>query len=136
MILLQLSAATLLLPVAYFLLNTRTKTAKQYALATALIAVFTSSQIFWRNPVKNSTMHRIDAFIAKTTVVGFIAYTLAYSLCKITLVIPYAAVMVAIGTAAFVGHQYSSKTWCSSEHVYSHALLHVIGAIGATYAFL
>ena len=136
MILLQLSASTLLLPVAYFLLHTPTKTAPQYALAAALMVVFASSQLFWRNPVKNSSMHRIDAFIAKLTVFGFVAYTLICALSTITRIIPYAAVIVAIGLAAAVGHRHSSKKWCSAGHIYAHGLLHVIGAIGATYAFL
>jgi hypothetical protein len=132
MILLQLSAVTFLIPVAYFLLYT----AKKYALATALIVVCVSSQLFWRNPVENSTTHCIDALIAKITIFGFILYTVSYTLCTIHRIISYAAIMVITGITALVGDRYSSNKWCSSGHIYSHAMLHLFGTMGAMYAFL
>ena len=136
MILLQLSATAFLVPVAYFLLYTPEKPAKKSALAAALVVIFASSQLFWYNPVKNSIIHRFDALIAKIIIAGFILYTLLYTLRTINQVISYIALMGTIGITAFVGDRQSSKKWCSVGHIYSHALLHILGAIGATYAFI
>jgi len=46
--------------------------------STILIVSIIVSQFFWKNPIKNSILHKIDSIIAKIVIILFIFYTLIY----------------------------------------------------------
>ena len=46
------------------------------ALAALLVATIITSQYFWRNPLRGTSLHKIDATIAKLCIFSFIIYTL------------------------------------------------------------
>jgi tryptophan-rich sensory protein len=111
---------------------------KNYAeriLALLLVSVSISSQIFWRNPIKGTTIHTIDAIIAKVCILSFIFYTILFKLQTDDLALIYAILLAFIAVAAGFSSYYSSKTWCSPSHLYSHAFLHYFCFIATFFAF-
>jgi hypothetical protein len=103
----------------------------EYFLATLLIIRTITSILFWSNPLQHSTIHKTDAVIAKITILTFILYTLFYTSYKSS----YLFLILALAIAFYASNYYSSIQWTSNEHILSHGLLHILGAIGTIYAF-
>lgn len=94
-------------------------------LATSAVA----SQVFWANPVKNSTVHKVDAAIAKGTI-GYIVYDTVsrrphYS---------YYGVLAMLVACVSNSHRESEKQWCSVYHIKWHGLLHMTCFVASLYA--
>ena len=104
-------------------------------LAILLVAVIISSQIFWRNPVRGTSAHAIDAIIAKVCILSFIFYTILFKLHTDELAVLYAILLVFILAAAWFSSYYSSKRWCGPSHIRSHAFLHYFCFIATFFAF-
>ena len=104
-------------------------------LAILLVAVIISSQIFWRNPVRGTSAHAIDAIIAKVYILSFIFYTILFKLHTDELAVLYAILLVFILAAAWFSSYYSSKRWCGPSHIHSHAFLHYFCFIATFFAF-
>lgn len=104
-------------------------------LALLLVAVIISSQIFWRNPVRGTSAHAIDAIIAKVCILSFIFYTILFKLHTDELAVLYAILLVFILAAAWFSSYYSSKRWRGPSHIHSHAFLHYLCFIATFFAF-
>jgi len=102
----------------------------EYILALFIIPTIICSQLFWNNPIKQSNIHKIDAIIAKITILSFIIYTLLYKF-KIS----YLFVLLASIVCFYFSNYYSNKEWCSNQHLFFHGLLHICCFIGTFYAF-
>ena len=76
-------------------------------LALLLVAVIISSQFFWRNPMRGTSAHAIDAIIAKVCILSFIFYTILFKLHPDELAVLYAILLVFILAAAWFSSYYS-----------------------------
>ena len=104
-------------------------------LALLLVAVIISSQFFWRNPMRGTSIHKIDAIIAKVCILSFIFYTIVFKLQTDDLALTYAILLAFIVAAAGFSSYYSSKKWCGPSHLHSHAFLHYFCFIATFFAF-
>ena len=123
----------LIISIEYFIFNTiyLNKIPNiEFLLACLLIVTIFFSQLFWNNPIQNSTIHKIDAFIAKIVICLFIVYTLIYKF-KIGFVI----VLLAVTISFYFSNYYSKKEWCCNKHIFCHGLLHIFCFIATFYTF-
>ena len=121
----------LVIPLLYFLLNKQKNTSIiEYILASFLIIIMISSQLFWNNPIKKSKIHKIDAIIAKIVIMSFVLYTFLY---KFNYKFLY--ILLAIIISFYFSNYYSNKEWCSNKHIFYHGLLHIFCFIGSFYTF-
>jgi hypothetical protein len=131
---LRLTSLLLLCPIFYFLWNKANlvrKTFFEYLLVLLLIVVVVCSQFFWNDPVKYSTIHKIDSIIAKASVVVFILYILVFKF-------KYSFLLVALTIVLLfcISDYYSNIEWCSDPHLISHGILHLCCTIATFYAFI
>ena len=124
----------LIISIEYFIFNTiyLNKIIKiEFFLVCLLILSIFCSQLFWNNPIKNSIIHKIDAFVAKIVIITFIIYTLIYKF-KISFLL----ILLAIAISFYFSNYYSNKEWCSNQHICCHGLLHIFCFIGTFFAFI
>ena len=120
----------LIIPILYFIFIRREKKILEYVLASFLVVIIITSQLFWINPIKNSSIHMIDSIVAKFVIVSFILYILVYKFKYIVLLF-----LLAVIICAYFSNYYSQKKWCSDQHLYWHGCLHIFCAFGAFYTF-
>ena len=103
-------------------------------LAAILFAVIVSSLLFWRNPEQNGFIHKIDGILVKIVIAAFLVYVLFYKeRWRDTICVIYVILLFAF---AALSHYYSSKKWCSPEHLFCHGGFHFACALSSTYAFI
>ena len=107
----------------------------EYILEGSLLFVYLFCILLWSNPVRYSIIHRIDGVMAKTSIVYFITYTISCKKMETITLYSYYVVVSGIIINAYLSNYYSNKEWCSREHIYYHALLHIFCFIGSLYAF-
>ena len=105
-------------------------------LALTLVAVIITSQIFWRNPVRGSAIHKIDRIIAKICIFSFILYTIIYKFTTVEISVIYSILLLYIGLASWSSDRHSKMKWCSPDHIKSHAFLHYFCFMATFFAFL
>lgn len=124
------SSLLLVVPVFYFLFYSKQKPWPEYVLALSLVLVVFCSQLFWRDPVQHSIIHKIDALVAKVVLFVCVAYTLVF---KYRLAFVFILLLIAV--SFFFSNYYSSRDWCCNHHLISHASLHVLCFIALFYTF-
>ena len=105
-------------------------------LAVLLVATIITSQCFWRNPLRGTSLHKIDAIVAKICIFSFIIYTLFIKHWLNYTSLIYSILLVYIGLAAWFSNHYSKIQWCSPEHIKSHAFLHYFCFIATFFAYI
>ncbi len=121
----------LIISILYFLFNgQKKKPFIEYVLAMFLVATIICSQLFWKNPIKQSKIHKIDAIVAKIVIISFIIYTLLYKY-KFGFLI----VLLAISVSFYLSNYYSNKEWCCNNHLLCHGSLHIFCFIAIFYTF-
>ena len=103
----------------------------EYLLVSFLIPIIITSQLFWNNPIKGSKIHKIDAFISKAAIITFMTYILTYKFTYNRLFI-----LSGIITSFYFSNYYSTKEWCSNQHICCHGILHIFCFIGSCCAFI
>jgi hypothetical protein len=131
----RITSAFFILPLIYFFSTTR-KVSFEWVLASLLVVVTATSQLFWNNPVKYTQFHILDTVVAKTTIILFILYTIYCKLSSVSHMISYAVVITCVTLSFLLSSHYSSKTWLCEKHILSHGSLHISCIIAAFYAFL
>jgi hypothetical protein len=122
----------LVITLLYFLFQRRATTPMiEYFLAALLVVTMVCSQLLWSHPIQQSTLHKIDAVVAKFVLLCFILYTLVFKF-KYS----YVLVLAAIFISFYFSHLYSSQEWGCRSHVKCHGLAHVFCFVGTFYAFL
>jgi len=124
----------LLIPIVYFLIFGQ-KRLPEYILASLLIVIVITSQIFWRKQERETTIHKLDAFVAKIVIGSFIVYTLIYKLSSSIMRVSYWLLLAGIATSFYYSNYYSTREWCSNAHIRFHAWLHILCFIATFYAF-
>ena len=130
---LQYTNLLLIISIFYFLSSKPTLKEKhkiEYLLATFLIITIVFSQLFWREPIKDSKIHKIDAIVAKIVIFSFILYTIIYKF-KYS----YLLVLLAIAISFYFSNYFSNKEWCSKQHLFCHGCLHIFCFVATFYAF-
>jgi len=117
----------------YFLYNMSRKKLHpiEYLLAFLLLLVMICSQLFWNNPIKGSIIHKIDALVAKSTIVCFVSYVIFYKF-KLSFLVCILALVLSF----CVSHYFAMKEWCCNEHLFCHGCLHLISFFSTFYAFI
>lgn len=131
---LRITNQLLFLTLYYFVYNLyhlKTIHPIEYVLASSLVIVIITSQLFWRNPIKGSLIHKVDAFVAKIVIGTLITYTLIYKF-KVS----FLFILMAILVSFLCSHHYSKKEWCCNKHLISHGILHIFCFIASIYVFL
>jgi len=119
----------------FFLIHSN-KNYHECTLSICLIMTYIFSQLFWYNAIRYSLMHKIDAIIAKTSILYFIIYTLICKNMTKYILYSYYIIILSIFIIAYLSNYYSSKEWCSNKHIFYHMLLHILCFIGTLYTFL
>jgi len=102
-------------------------------LAVILFIAIYASQWFWSNPIRHGIAHKVDAIVAKITILAFFVYTNFYKeLWRDWVYIGSTMVLLFFATMSYIE---SSNEWCSSSHVFYHGGLHLIAAFLGVYAF-
>ena len=118
----------------YFLNNN--KNLEKNILSFFLFLCLVLSQLFWYNPIKHSVIHKVDTIIAKINVILFVCFILFYK----NLSWQHKLLFILLGIlsifAFYRSFCFSSKEWCSDDHLFNHGLLHIAGFFGSLYAFL
>ena len=124
----------LLIPIVYFCIFSQ-KRPTEYILASLLIFVVVTSQIFWRNPKQSTNINKLDALVSKIVIGSFIIYTLVYKLSSSIVWLSYWLLLVGIAISFYYSNYYSTRAWCSETHIQYHAWLHILCFIATFYAF-
>lgn len=125
----------LIISLIYFYLYSN-KNCIETALAVLLVATIITSQCFWRNPLRGTSLYKIDAIVAKICIFSFIIYTLFIKHWLNYTSLIYSILLVYIGLAAWFSNHYSKIQWCSPEHIKSHAFLHYFCFIATFFAYI
>ena len=129
---LQYTNLLLLFSIAYFFIPHGLKrSSMEYILVSLLLLSIFFSQLFWSDPVQNSTIHKMDAMVAKIVIFSFILYTLVYKFRA-----SYLVVLFALGLTFYWSHTYSSQEWCSDKHIVCHGMFHFCCFIATFFAFV
>lgn len=123
----------LIISILYFLFNIKTinkNSIIEIIFAIALVLTIILSQLFWRNPIKSSRIHKIDAINAKIVILTFILYTIIFKF-KFSFLFILAAIFI----SSYFSNRYSKQEWCSNKHILCHGLLHIFCFIATFYTF-
>ncbi len=127
----QYTNLLLIITLIYFIYNIRhIKSKIEYILASFLILTIIFSQLFWKNPIRQSKIHKIDAIIARIVILSFIPYTLIYKF-------KYSFIPILLASLVFIyfSNHYSKKEWCSNKHLLFHGLFHIFCFFATFYTF-
>jgi hypothetical protein len=124
----------------YVFFNKSNKNNYEYGLSFLIYINFILSILFWMNPIKQSIMHKIDAFFVRVSVICITLYIMFiknnYCQDKNTCKFIYLLIFCCFIILFYFSHYYSTRKWCCNEHLVCHCFFHIIGVIGVTIAFL
>jgi hypothetical protein len=130
---LQITNILLLIPF-YLLLIKEDQNIDEFTLNLLFLSILISSQLFWSDPIRNSLIHKMDAIIAKITIIYFILYILIYSKHKNNLTL-FILTIITIILSFYNSNHFSNKKWISNLHIINHAILHLSCFTGSFFIF-
>lgn len=125
----------ILLPLSLFYFK-KNKNKYEYILALLLIINLILSLLFWSNPIKNSLIHKIDAFFARVSLIFFVIYILFFKENNIVLNFIILILFLKGIMMFFYSDKESSKSWCSKNHINYHMCFHLFMYLAAFYVFI
>jgi hypothetical protein len=133
--LLCLTSSLLVISFLFFLYFSD-KNIYEIILAGLLIITIIISQLFWNNPVKYSTIHKIDGIVAKMSLVLFIGYIAIYK--KMDTIFFYLSLIMINWTIFYflLSDFYSRKQWCCNNHILYHGMSHIFCVVASIFAFV
>ena len=105
-------------------------------LATLILSNIIASILFWKDADKDGIFHKIDAILARITIVCGLGYILLY---KHMSPIEWFLLGMILGKAGFyiyLSNEYSSREWCCPEHIYHHLWFHLSIPCGLMFCFI
>ena len=105
-------------------------------LATLLSLNIFFSCWFWSNPFQGGSIHRLDAFFGRISLVCFTIYTLFLKSIGIFYKIAFLLSLFMAMYFFYYSNYYSSRDWCSVKHVSYHFMFHVFITLGCIFTFL
>jgi len=131
---LRITSNLLFVTFIYFIIKSN-RNIHELFIGSIVLLLFFCSHLFWRNPVRHSIAHKIDAIVAKTTIIYSILYTTLVKNLNKFLFYSYLLIVFCIGLSFYMSNYYSKKEWCSPHHIYYHFILHICCFVGSLYAF-
>ena len=125
----------LVISFTFFVINSNKNIAECY-LGVCLLLTIIFSQLFWKNPKQHSTIHKLDAIVAKISLLSFILYTILYKNLNNYLLGSYLILMAGVFYSFYYSNKYSSQEWCCDNHIIYHGCSHLFVFAGSFYAFL
>jgi hypothetical protein len=132
---LRLTNSLLLLSFLFFLQFSE-KNIYEIILAGCLVITIIVSQLFWANPIKHSTIHRIDGIVAKISLILFIVYVTFYKKIDAMLFYLFLIIMVWMVYFFLLSDFNSRKEWCCNNHILYHGMSHLFCFAGSLFAFV
>jgi len=132
---LRITNSLLLLSFLFFLQFSE-KNICEIILAGCLVITIIVSQLFWKNPIKHSTIHRIDGIVAKISLVLFIGYVTFYKKIDSMLFYLFLIIMVWMIYFFLLSDFNSRKEWCCNNHILYHGMSHIFCFAGSLFAFM
>ena len=132
---LQITSSVLLLSFLFFIYYS-SKNILEITLAILLLCSFVFSQLFWKNPIQYSNIHKIDAFLAKIAIISFILYTLIYKKLDTILLVLYLCLIFLVLYSFYLSNKFSNKEWCCSSHLFYHGISHIVCGLASLCAFI
>jgi len=132
---LRLTNSLLLLSFLFFLQFSE-KNIYEIILAGCLVITIIVSQLFWNNPIKHSTIHRIDGIVAKISLGLFFGYITLYKKIDTMLFYLFLIIMVWVVYFFFLSDYHSRKQWCCNHHIIYHGMSHIFCFTGSLFAFV
>jgi hypothetical protein len=121
-----------IIPLSAFYLK-QNKNIYEYGLAGLLINNILLTILFWRNPIKHSIMHKVDAFFSRFSLVFFTIYIVFAK--KLSFIACY-FILFSIGMGLFYGsNKESCKHWCSKNHILYHMCFHLFICLAVACAY-
>ena len=122
-----------IIPLSAFYLKPN-KNIYEYGLAGLLINNILFTILFWKNPIKHSVMHKLDALFARISLLGITGYIV---FTKNNSSIALFFILFSIGMGLFYGsNKESCKHWCSTNHTLYHMCFHVFICLAVSCAFI
>jgi hypothetical protein len=116
----------------YFFHKYSIKNIYECYLASLIILSYVLSISFWKNAIKGSFIHRLDAIVAKFSITNLILYTIHHKKFRYS----YLFFVNCIICSAILSHIESTKEWNSYRHVVFHLMLHFSCFFTSLYAFM
>jgi len=132
---LQITSILFFVSFCYFLLYSK-KNITEIILGILIFITFIISQLFWYNPIQYSTIHQIDALIAKTTFISFVIYILFIKNLSSSVFFFSLLLIITSFYLFFLSNHYSTIEWCSINHIIYHGLAHIFSFVSSIYAFV
>ena len=101
-----------------------------------LFANFVLSYLFWIDPVKNSSIHAIDALFARISILFFVLYVIFVKKTKLIYKLLFFISLCIGSLMLYYSNHHSTKEWCSGKHIQCHFLFHIFVIICVIIAFL
>ena len=121
-----------IIPLSAFYLK-QNKNIYEYGLAGLLINNIFLTILFWKNPIKHSVMHKVDALSARISLLSFTIYIV---FAKHIFLISSYFILFFIGMGLFYGsNKESSKHWCSKNHILYHMCFHLFMCLAVACAY-
>jgi hypothetical protein len=111
--------------------NARMPTPVEYVFMYLILQTIFLSIVFWRNPVRHSWTHRIDAWNVKLMIAISVIYTIGVKALDVNDRFLYVCLCLLLAWAFYHSNHHSSQTWCSHLHIIYHAFLHFVGVLMA-----
>jgi len=108
----------------------------ELVLATLLSLNIFFSCWFWSNPLNGGSIHCLDAFFGRISLVAFTLYTLFLKSTEIAYKIAFLLSLFMAMYFFYYSNYYSSQNWCSREHVSCHFMFHLFITSGCIFTFL
>jgi len=130
------SSLLFIIPIAIFLMK-KQKNVWEYVLCILLVINFILSLLFWSQPIQHSTIHFYDAIFGRISLFLFIFYIffIKHFGSPGNLKLLSFIVLFFILILFYYSDVYSSKEWCSDNHIMCHFLFHMFISIGCSLAF-
>ena len=112
------------------------KTIHEILLAFLLLNNSILSFLFWKNPIKNSSIHLYDGIFAKISYTLFPVYILFIKDTNYIIRLIFIIAFTMSSIMFYYSNTYSKKCWCSNKHILCHSIFHIFIIIGTSIAFI
>lgn len=100
------------------------------------IGIIICGELFWINPVRNNIYHKIDRSMVRITFFYNVFYIFFIKSTSTLFRLQFLYNIFLFMIFFYISNYYSSKKWCSRNHIISHVIFHIISSRGLLYAYL
>jgi len=130
------SSTFFILPFLYLTYFVETPNETELYLSKLLLGNAIISLLFWHNPIKHCTIHKLDSFLVRVSVITIFIYIACIKQIEYTYKSLFFTLYAFFLGLAKLSNVFSRKEWCSDQHIFYHFLMHIVGISGSYIAFL